>query len=368
MSIDFLSPGFTGIRPAARVDTAAPLALVVTADEVLLDEVLRLAAAAGARSEVADGVAAALRSWAAASVVLVGADLAEDLARAAPPRRGDVHVVGWGRGSDEVYRTALNLGAEDVVELPDGADWLAALLTDLGEAEGSGGVTVGVVGGSGGAGATTFAVALAQLASRSGPVCLVDLDPLGPGCDRVLGLDEAGGVHWEELGQTSGRFSARSLREALPRRGRVGVLTWAGDDCLLDPAVVRETLSAAGRGHRCVVVDLPRTGSSVTDEVLARCDEVVVLVVPTVSGVASATRVIAQLADRARPVAVARGGGVDPGVVQSALGVPVLLAMPDQRGLDEAVDLGLGPLRARRGHLAQAATAVAERLLAQGRS
>ncbi|UMG94017.1 hypothetical protein [Nocardioides sp. TF02-7] len=38
--------------------------------------------------------------------------------------------------------------------------------------------------------------------------------------------------------------------------------------------------------------------------------------------------------------------------------LPVLAQMRDQKGLAEALDLGLGPLRSRRGPLARAAAAV----------
>ena len=55
---------------------------------------------------------------------------------------------------------------------------------------------------------------------------LVDLDPLGPGLDRVLGLERCDGVRWDALLQTTGRLSARSLHDALPRRNGLGVLTW----------------------------------------------------------------------------------------------------------------------------------------------
>ena len=42
----------------------------------------------------------------------------------------------------------------------------------------------------------------------------------GPGVDRVLGLEDHDGFRWDALCQTTGRLSARALREALPRRGR----------------------------------------------------------------------------------------------------------------------------------------------------
>ncbi|MGA8246736.1 MAG: septum site determining protein, partial [Nocardioides sp.] len=67
--------------------------LLVTADESLLDELLRLSAAAGTTPDVAHDVPAALRAWLKAPLVLVGADLAAPLAGAAPARRDAVFVV-----------------------------------------------------------------------------------------------------------------------------------------------------------------------------------------------------------------------------------------------------------------------------------
>jgi hypothetical protein len=61
--------------------------LFVTRDQSLLDELLRLAAAAGVTPDVAPDGGAALRSWAAAPVVLLGADVAEEMAHLRPARR-----------------------------------------------------------------------------------------------------------------------------------------------------------------------------------------------------------------------------------------------------------------------------------------
>src|SRR5262249_19534242 len=154
--------------------------------------------------------------------------------------------VAWGGVPDDLFKTALALGAENVAELPGSGSWVVESLTDVGDHSPVRGLTVGVVGGSGGAGATTFACALGQLAAREGTAVVVDLDPLGPGLDRVLGLEATEGVRWDELCQTTGRLSARALREALPRRVSLGVLTWAsGPHGSLQPFAVREALSAA---------------------------------------------------------------------------------------------------------------------------
>ena len=345
-------------RPLLTAADAAHRPLIATADAALADELARLAASAGATVEVTGSADAVLRAWASAPVVLVGADLAGALVELAPPRRPGVQLVAWSAPPTGAFRDALLLGAERVVELPLGAELVAELLTDLGEVGRPDGVVVGVVGGSGGAGATTFACALGQVAASRGPTLVVDLDPWGPGSDRVLALEDAPGVRWDSLGTTSGRLSGRSLREAVPRRDGLGVLGWpAGEPCAVDAVAVREALSAARRGHDTVVVDLPRSGELVA-ETVARCSLVAVVLVPTVTGVASAARWVSSLPDPGRTALVVRGRGADPTRVAALVGRPVLATMADQRRLSESLDLGLGPVRSRRGPLAAAAREV----------
>ncbi|CAB4730828.1 MAG: septum site determining protein [Actinobacteria bacterium] len=341
--------------------------LVFARDPALLEEILRLTAAAGVTPSVAADGGAALRAWSGASLVLVGADAAEELARLRPPRRSRVHVLSWGPPPDPVYRVALTLGAEDVSELPRASSWLTDSLSDAGESRVRSARTLGVVGGSGGAGATTLACAVGQVASRTGPTLVLDADPLGPGVDRLLGLDAAPGVRWDGLGRTAGRLGARALREAVPRRADLGVLTWhAGASTELDESVVRSVVSAAQRGHDTVVVDLPRSTDVVVTDLAARCDLVVVVVDASVAGLASAARLCARTDDQARLRLVVRGAGLDPEAVTRATGVPVLARLGDQRGLVESVDLGFGPVRTRRGPLARCAGELLSQLAARG--
>jgi len=343
--------------------------LVVTADAVLLDEVLRLAAAAGVTPAVSRSAAEALAAWAAAPLVLVGADLAREVAAVRPGRRDATHIVAIGPVPHDLFAAALAVGAESVAELPRSEAWLVEALTDAGDRAPSLGRVVGVVGGSGGAGATTFACALGQVGARTGPAIVIDLDPLGPGLDRVLGLEDHDGVRWDALQQTTGRLSARSLHDAVPRRSGLGVLTWpAGATGSVQPFAVREALSAARRGHDLVVVDLPRSADALGIEVVARCDVLLVLTMPTVTGVVAASRLAARLRGATPTRLVVRGEGVAERDINRATLLPTAASMPDQRGLIEAIDLGLGPVRSRRGPLARAAEQVLGSLTAVGRA
>lgn len=335
--------------------------VIVTRDPALREELLRLAAAAGVSPFVADDWASCIRVYAVAPLVLVGADVAAEVADLSPPRRDALHVVALGEVAPGVWRTALELGARTVTQLPDSAEWVVEQFLDVDPAERREGRLIGVVAGSGGAGASVFAAALGQVAARQTPSLVIDADPLGPGLDRVLGLEGRDGVRWSDLHQTAGRLSARALRDAVPRRDGVGVVTWGPLGGSLQPFAVRDVVAAAVRGHDTVVVDLPRSTGDFVGEMAGRCDAVVVVTQASVRGLASAARMCGALSDSAL-IAVTRRTDVAARDVARVLGVPLVLEMGHQRGLDEAIDLGVGPVRSRRGPLGRLATDILHRL------
>lgn len=92
--------------------------LIVTEDVDLLDDLLRLCAAAGARPEVHHGVPERRGSWESAPLVLVGDDAVERV-RGVVRRRG-VELVGCDQDDSGVWRRAVEIGADHVLMLPDG--------------------------------------------------------------------------------------------------------------------------------------------------------------------------------------------------------------------------------------------------------
>lgn len=333
--------------------------LVVSADPALVEALTRLCAAAGVSPELVDDTTRALAAWAPASVVLVGPDRAGAMAATAPPRRAGVHLVSLGALPDHRFRDAVALGVEGVVELPAGQERVLELLADATEVREPDGITVGVVGGSGGVGASSFAGALSVAAAVHGHTVLLDLDLLGGGADTLLGLEDVDGVRWSTLGQSSGRISARTFREALPRDGGPGVLTWTAGRRRMPPAfAVREVVAAATRGHRTVVLDLPRHADPVVDEVAARCTHLLLVVRADLLGVAAGLRQAQRLAELGSVRLVVRGPASRAVEVEKALGQEALALVPEQRGLVEAVELGLGPVRSPRSGLARAARRV----------
>lgn len=327
--------------------------LVLTRDLSLLDDLARLAAGAGVQLEVLGDPVSALAAWSLAPLVVIGDDLAPEVAAVAPPRRAGVVVVSHAPAT-EVFRLALDLGASSVLELPVAQAHLGAMFADVEEPPGRG-LVLGVIGGAGGAGASTLACALGQVGGRDGPALVIDTDPVGPGLDRLLGLEETAGVRWDDLASSAGRLGSRSLREAVPRRDGFGVLTWAPGVATSPPLpTLRDVLAAAQRGHSLVVLDLARQPGALSTELMARCDLVLAVTPATVSGVASTMRLVKPMADTSRLRLVHRRGAVPPRDLTAATGVSVAFEVPEQRGLAEAVDLGLGPVRHRRTPLGRA--------------
>ena len=83
--------------------------LIVTEDAALLDDLLRLCAAAGATPEVHHGVPDQGDTWAAAPLVLVGDDAAHRLLGAA--RRRQVVLIGRDQDDPDVWRRGMEIGA-----------------------------------------------------------------------------------------------------------------------------------------------------------------------------------------------------------------------------------------------------------------
>lgn len=337
--------------------------VLVSTDPLLTDEVQRLAAAAEARLDPVPTVEEALRRWAAARAVLVGADLLDDLAAAGPLRRAEVSVVVVGPATDGLFRAAVAVGATSVLELPAARESLVERLADLADEPTGRGVVLGVVGGTGGAGASVLAAATAAAAARAGaPTLLADLDPWGADVGRLCPQPLTAGVGWADLEGSRGRLGGRALREALPDADGLRVLGWGASPRMMPSAgLVTEVLAAAARGHSLVVVDLPRTDPALHEVVGSSCDHIALVVRPTVTGALAAARVTASLARHAPSVGVVarcRVGSPLGTEVAHALQVPLWGEVPDQRRLEEQVDLGLGVLASRRAPLAHAAVAV----------
>lgn len=189
------------------------------------------------------------------------------------------------------------------------------------------GEVIGVVGGSGGVGASTFASVIAWAAL---PSVLIDVDPVGGGADVLLGIEAVPGARWSGLRLDGGRLDPALLADGLPKWRDVAVL--AVDRGAPTSAAALQTLDIA-TGVGAVVLDLPRAPSPTRDALLRRCVLCVVVAVAEVRELAAARAVLSSVRDV--PVGVVMRRGSLP------VGDAVRLVGADLLGVLPAVDRSL---------------------------
>lgn len=153
----------------------------------------------------------------------------------------------------QVWGSALAAGARAVLPLPGGSDELLSRLAELARPRSSS-LLVGVVGGCGGAGASSFAARLAGAARAEGPVTLLDADPLGGGLDLLVETPRLEGIRWQDTAAL-GPDDGEALRSGLPEVDGVRLLV-AGEAPGPSPEALPPVLSALSALGGTVVVDL----------------------------------------------------------------------------------------------------------------
>lgn len=257
----------------------------------------------------------------------------------------------------EVWHDAVQLRAETVAVLPDAEPWLATRVARV-VRRSTRAPVLAVVGGCGGAGATTLAAAVALTAARRElAVTLLDLDPLGGGMDLLFGAEAAGGLRWQDLRNAPGRLPAGAVRATAPLVCGVSLLTWdRSGPPRVTAAGVEAVVERAAEDDDLVVADLPRLVDDPARVVLRTARSVVVVVPADVRAAAAAARVLAGLEAVAGSVSVVVRGPAPTGLaaeaVADALGLPLIGDLRPEPGLAAALDRGDVPPVRPRGPLA----------------
>jgi secretion/DNA translocation related CpaE-like protein len=335
--------------------------LAVLAEPALRDELDRIAAAAGVRVvHAGSALPVSRKAWSAALAVILDESAAQGCAVTGLPRRAHVIVVAGTDPAPTTWAAAVDVGAQHVLKLPAQEHDLVRELADAGDSarDDAAGTVVAVIGGRGGAGASLFAVALAQAASDS---LLVDVDPWAGGIDLLVGAETAPGVRWPDLALQGGRLTWSAVREALPRHRGISMLsgTRRGDE--LDAGAVQAVIDAGRRGGAAVVCDLPRRLTAAVETVLETADLVVVISPCDVRACAATATMAPMLAGLNPNIGlVVRGpspGGLRAEEVAEIAGLPLLVSMKPDPRLAEQLEQG-GLRLGRRSALAAAARRV----------
>lgn len=344
--------------------TAPSRPLIIAEDDELIDDLVRITAAAGTSAIVASDVGAAASSWSRAQLVLIGASEARSPQAATLRRRSGVIVVTRAVAAEpdvdaRVWKDAVAIGAEHVVALPEGETWLVERLAASHESPDRAGRFIGVTGVCGGAGASTFTVALACAIARTGlRTVVIDGDRLGGGLDLAFGIEYAEGMRWPEFAEVQGRLSADAFHTALPIAFGVSVLSWdRRRSAPLELATVTSVLDAASRAFDVVLIDAPR--ESMFSEWIAEFAGDIVAMVPTrVRSVSAALQVLDRFNAANVHVVAQAHAPLDDQDVADVLGRAVVAVVKDEEAVAKRVEQGDPPGTTEREPIAKAAASV----------
>lgn len=315
--------------------------LLVSGHAPVVDEVLAAAATVGVAPVVVSDLSRLKPEWAGAGTVLVGSDLAAQVAAAGLPPGPSLYLVGADPAALSQWSMPLRA---PVVELPAGAAWLTGILAG---GDVAGAPVLAVVGGSGGIGASTLAAALAYRAAQSGRrAVLVDADPLGGGIDLLVGAERVAGWRWHRFARASGQLG--DLRSVLPSVDGLDLVSMGRQTA---PELAREPASAVvgslRRSHELVVVDAGRGGGAGSAECRRAATISALVVGCSVRSLAAAQQVLSDWVGP-EPRLVARRhrhGSVEPQVLAEKLGLVLAGVVPDEPALAAAAELGEPPGR-----------------------
>jgi secretion/DNA translocation related CpaE-like protein len=353
------------------VNANRPVAFV--ADETLLDDLLKLAAAAGCDLERVPDAAAARQRWSGAPLILLDQTGVTECVRHSVPTRHSIVVVATDPEPPELWKQAMEIGAERVITLPGAEPWLVDALADAAEGPASNaGKVLAVLGARGGAGASVFTVAVGLTALKAGDnALLIDCDPRGGGLDVVLGAEAEAGYRWPDMHLSAGRVAVSSLRSSLPRRRRgnaqLTLLSGARKGEGPAPDAVAAIVEAGRRAGEVVVCDVPRQLEPAAWSAIDRADLTVIVTPAEVRAAVTAKQLAQELTDRgAKPQLVVRGpspGGLRPDEIAASAGVPLLTTMRPEPQLAQSLERGTFHPRTN-GPLAGAARATLTELAA----
>jgi secretion/DNA translocation related CpaE-like protein len=232
---------------------------------------------------------------------------------------------------------------------------------------------IGVVGGSGGVGASVLTVAIAIRAARAGlrPVCL-DGDRFGGGLDITLGIEQERGVRWPDLAAARGRIDGSELMRRLPTADGVRVLSFDhARDVPVAAEIVREVHLALSIAADVVVIDLPAPDHEIFAALAPSVDAMVLVAGSEISDLAGASAIagplIAACPDVWLCLRTGGRGSHSADEIAEALDLPLLAVVREEPSLAADLYHGMPPGSKAKGALAAAADAVLARCVVDAR-
>lgn len=156
----------------------------------------------------------------------------------------------------ESYRIAIRQGANDLLELPKESAALLQKLSELENHKQTKAKTIGVISGSGGAGASTTASMAAWGLKRKFQTVLVDLAPNGGGVDVIFGLERNPASRWRDFVNSQGEIPVRTFQNELPTIE--GLALMSHDRGMLEENLLtnKKVLSSLLQAYELAIIDI----------------------------------------------------------------------------------------------------------------
>jgi pilus assembly protein CpaE len=289
-------------------------------------------------------------------------------------RMGHVPVIALvDRAEPALVDALFRAGVADVLPLPLSTDALSLALHRISARRGQSGTkakrrgkVIGVLGASGGAGASSVLVNLASLfnakAKAGASVAIVDLDIQTGVCATLLDLQSGGTV--TDLFSSGGFGDVDVMREAFSRHASGIRLLSAPQDIAplesLDPLEVEQMLQTASESFDLTLLDLPNAWTAWSDAALRLCDVLVLITTPDVIGVHQARRQLRMIAAQglddkplimvANKVRTGWTGGIDLKDCEKSIGRAFEIVVPlDEEVMRAATNQGIPVSAVRKG-------------------
>lgn len=269
------------------------------------------------------------------------ADLAVyELGKFSPPRTKTPFVFVTDHAPNaENYKTAIREGANDLLELPKESAGLLQKLSDLENYKQTRAKTIGIISGSGGAGASTIASLAAWGLRRKFQTVLVDLIPDGGGLDVIFAQESNPASRWGEFENSQGEIPVKTFQSELINIESLSLMSYGRDNLANNPQVNRKVLNSLLQAFELAIVDVNLSNLNKIN-----FHEVILICTNTVRSVAASMGRLEEIIKRGfNPKLIVRelpGGDVAAEKISQSLNIALAGEFPHDPQLQKDLDRG----------------------------
>ena len=253
--------------------------LLIASDQGLIIEIQKITAVTGCKLKVSTQVNPIEINN--SKTVLIDANLDVSI------NHHDVVLITTGKPATEIWHRAVATGARYVAFLPEAREWLIQNLIPQTIRNAK---VIGVIGASGGIGASLLASQIAtDYAKSKHIVLLTELSKTSGGLDVLWGIEEDKGLRWSDLAGNNKLFFNQDFLRALPSSNSVAILSTDTKNINAELGVINKIQQL----QKCVdvlVIDLANPESSNFTEAVELCDYVIFMVGSTIRSVSAANQ------------------------------------------------------------------------------